>query len=573
MYNPKNPQSVEKYSSAVTLSDMEVFIFPQLMYSLVLANIMSPVLWRWRDNAWFRKVNKMSAYRRVHRTKQFIMDNFAFNLDLDTWGLTTKERELARFSGYIDENILAQSNALFGYEGDKYYFDIDIRRHFGLDKYTSDVIPYWKTETIEAMEAFRYKPGYPTGAGECVSLAALYAGALWVTAKIPLAKIYMLATPLHSQNFVDIRDGLLTNNRRIVTKNMWFNGTELSEKARRALRNERVTIVIKNSGYVHTLYNDATLPAEEYRRFECRLRRYLKTSITFEVLAAFLRSRKMLQRYFQIVHDCCGKPRYIEAEKVFAYEHGSKARIGDETQRILLHEIDEDEFYPRPLDDRILLREIQSFFRENHIDVDHSCNLEALKKSLRHSCYNVEEVVADLMAFAKTEPRLPDTNKRWQRSAPIELDGLESREEVIEYLESIRDKQPVADLAFMTYRDMDRAPWKPFCKAAFERNPVCIEAVKGLEISQVAEQLWIMDNESIYDGNRMAQPDEVWNYGRGDGLEKALCLMNIIKNRAPDHTVKLDGDGANVRVSTEDGREFLFQTAKTAAMPEEDDLF
>jgi hypothetical protein len=39
------------------------------------------------------------------------------------------------------------------YEGDKYYFDIDIRKHFGIDKYKSNVIPYWKTE----MEAFKYK--------------------------------------------------------------------------------------------------------------------------------------------------------------------------------------------------------------------------------------------------------------------------------------------------------------------------------------------------------------------------------------------------------------------------------
>ncbi|MCK7531619.1 MAG: hypothetical protein MZV63_11595 [Marinilabiliales bacterium] len=49
------------------------------------------------------------------------------------------------------------SRMLFGYEGDKYYFSMDIRRHFGLDKYDSAVIPYWKTETVEAMTAFRYR--------------------------------------------------------------------------------------------------------------------------------------------------------------------------------------------------------------------------------------------------------------------------------------------------------------------------------------------------------------------------------------------------------------------------------
>ena len=35
-------KDTEKYSSAISLSDMEIFIFPELLYSLVLSNIMSP---------------------------------------------------------------------------------------------------------------------------------------------------------------------------------------------------------------------------------------------------------------------------------------------------------------------------------------------------------------------------------------------------------------------------------------------------------------------------------------------------------------------------------------------------
>ena len=190
MYDPKNPQSLEKYSSAVTLSDMEIFIFPELLYCLGLANMMSPRLWAWKDDIWFKGFSTLTPYRRILRLKQYVIDHFTFNLDLDTWGLTTKEKELARFSAFIDERALKQSNALFGYEGDKYYFDIDIRKHFGLDKYTSNVIPYWKTETLEAMEAFRHKPGYAIGAGECVSLSTLYASALAVVARIPLNQIY-----------------------------------------------------------------------------------------------------------------------------------------------------------------------------------------------------------------------------------------------------------------------------------------------------------------------------------------------------------------------------------------------
>ena len=151
---------LEKYSSAITLSDMEIFIFPELLYSLVLANIMSPIIWEWKNEPWFVNIESMAPYKKILRLKQFIMDNFDFNLDLETWGLTTKEQELTRFKPFMDESQISKSNALFGYEGDKYYFDVDIRRHFGIDRYTSNVIPYWKTETVEAMKAFKYKENY-----------------------------------------------------------------------------------------------------------------------------------------------------------------------------------------------------------------------------------------------------------------------------------------------------------------------------------------------------------------------------------------------------------------------------
>ena len=172
-----NAIPLEEKSAACTLSDMEIFIFPALMYALVLANILSPRLWAWRDLDWFAGIRAMRPKKRLQRLRQHIMDNYTFNLDLETWGLTTQQTELARFAPFLAPDEIARSNALFGYQGDVYYYDIDIRRHFGLDTYSSDTIPYWKTETIEAMDAFRHKPGHAVGAGECVSLAGLYAAA------------------------------------------------------------------------------------------------------------------------------------------------------------------------------------------------------------------------------------------------------------------------------------------------------------------------------------------------------------------------------------------------------------
>lgn len=570
MYKHNDARSLEKYSSAVSLSDMEIFIFPELIYSLMLANCMSPVMWNWRQDSWFKGRETMNQYRLLQRVKQYIMDNFTFNLDLDTWGLTTKEKELARFSQFIDQATLAQSNALFGYEGDKYYFDIDIRRHFGLDKYTTAVIPYWKTETIEAMHAFRHKPGYPTGAGECVSLAALYASALFVVGQIPLDDIYMLATPLHSQNFIDIKDGVITNNRRIVTKAMWFNGTEISAKARRALQNERVTVVAHRTGYAHILYPEATMQKERYEHFRERLGSYLKADIDYTLLTSFLRDRSALQRCFQFAHTCCGKPRFIQAEKVFAYEHGSKARVGDESQDALIHEIDEDEFYAEPIKGRIVLSELEKFFKQNRISVDCNCNVEQLKKHLCHTCFNVEEVIKDLLGFARMNPLLPGADRQWTSTPAVDLEGVHSPQEAVECLASQRATNPTADLAFMAYRDMRLSPWRPFMKAALERNPVCVIASGELDLEQAAKKLAAMPDESIYEGSRVAQPDEVWNFGRGDGLEKALCLLTIARGREATRDAGIDG-GPNEVVVRAGAREYRFATAKSLAPPPAED--
>jgi hypothetical protein len=569
MYNPHDPKSIEKYSSAITMSDMELFIFPELMFSLVLSNIMSPLLWEMRKDPWFEGLEKLNLYRRVLRAKQYIMDHFDFNLDLDTWGLTTKERELARFSDFIDESILSKSNALFGYEGDKYYFDIDIRRHFGLDKYTSNTIPYWKTETIDAMVAFKHKEGYPHGAGECVSLAGLYAAAMHVLAGIPLNDIYLMATPLHSQNFIDIKEGIVTNNRRIVTKNMWFNGTELSEKARRALQHEHVTIVAHATGYIHAIYPEATISPEAYRTFSEKLRGYLKTDITFEVMASFLRQESKYQKCFQLMHSCCGKPRYIESEKVFAYEHNSKFRVGETTQTNLLHEIEEDEFYPTPIKDRLILDEIETFFRKHPVMIDSEGISDQLKAYLQHSCLKIDEVIRELICFCKIDPRLPHTDKQQINQKPITLEGITGREAIINHLESIRTSHPIADLAFSAYRDMQRAPWKPFVKAALERNPVSIDSTKNYSVDEIVGKLGGFANESIYDGSRMAQPDEVWNYRRGDGWEKALCLLNILKSR-DNATIAFSGVTATVSIGNSEIANY--QTAKTLQSPRPEDF-
>ncbi|GBU20981.1 hypothetical protein R80B4_00868 [Fibrobacteres bacterium R8-0-B4] len=587
IYDPRSPAAVEKYSSAVTLSDMEVFIFPELMYALVLANIMSDRLWAWKGDPWFSKCHAQGEMKRVQRLKQYIMDRFSFNLDLDTWGLTSKEREIARFSAFISEEILARSNALFGYEGDKYYFDIDIRRHFGLDKYTSNIIPYWKTETVEAMEAFKFKEGYAGGAGECVSFAALYASAAFAVADIPLDKIFLLATPLHSQNFLDIGEGILTNNRRIVTKNMWYNGTELSAKARRALENETVTIVAHNTGCIHTVFPNANIDRIRYKQIKDKLTKFLSTDITYEILANFLRHKSSLQRYFQISYNRHGKTLYIEAEKVYSYEHSSKLRVGDATQENLLEEIEDDEFYTDVCPYRFDLGTLRSFLGGNRISIDSADGIDKLKAQLADGPLSGSHLVNELIKFCRTKPVMPKVeSKTWAEPGsipPITLDGVTCAREAREALAGQRGGNETVDLAFMAFRDLSSSPWKPFLKAAVERNPVCAIGCKDLSMNDAYRYISspAFVDVSIYDDeHRLAQPDEVWNYRHGDGLEKAVTLASVYvgkkihngdggKNIAYDDMaddVSIDISGKDVMLTC-GKEEFRFETGKRLAPP------
>lgn len=564
-------RDLQKKSSAVTLSDMEMFIFPDLIFSLVLANIMSPEIWKWRDDPWFAGMQKKGMTARINRLKQYIMDRYTFNLDLDTWGLTTQEREIGRFSGFIDRQTLAQSNALFGYEGDKYYFDIDIRRHFGLDKYDSSVIPYWKTETVEAMTAFVRRDGYECGAGECVSLAALYAAALFIVLGVPLSRIYLMATPLHSQNFIDVDDGIITNNRRIVTKKMWCNGTELSAQARRAIEHEKITFVAHETGWIHTVYSEATIDREVYRGFSEKLESYLFSELTPELLGNFLRQSPKARRCFYVRASVGGRGMFLELERAFAYEADVSYKVTDETRNKLLACVEQGEFVTEPCSEALVLDDIEEYLREHPVDVASGDDVKRFVERFACPCVDVREMMADLISFCRTRPRLPSAAEKEfvPSGVPLGIEPGMTREEIIDRVMSLRRTNEYCRMAVYAWRDMrDADDEEPFLLAARERNPVCIteSAEKFPDDAGLVGYVLDMCAESIYsEPFRMAQPDEVWNFRCGDGAERALMLAVALKSRHPErkYKVELRGGSACVLYEDESGAGFV----KTAEMP------
>jgi hypothetical protein len=543
-------KTLEKYSSAFTLSDMEVFIFPELFYPLILADIMSPELWKWKKDPWFQDIEKKSFTVKANRIKQYIIQNYVFNLDLSTWGLTSKSAEIGRFSDFYDMDMLKQSNALFGYEGDKYYFDIDIRKHFGLDKYDSDIIPYWKTETIEAMGAFRYKANFKTGAGECVSLSALYAAAMFVVGRIPLEKIFLIATPLHSQNFIIEKDGLITNNRRIVTKNMWYNGTSLSEKARRAMENEKVTIVSHITGYIHTLYKDATIDRDAYEFFSGKLREFLVTELTSLIFINFLRFKSKYKSLFQYRCDCSGTVRYISLEKMFEYEHSSKFNVSSETRGSLVKEIEGDDFHLSPIQWKIMLNDIEDILDKHSGKSLKEIENEFIKKTGTEYEEVIQEMFKELNEFIFIDPKIPDPSKNFIGSERLRIKTEHSREEIIDMIYQNQVSSETAVLALYVFRDMDKIDWRPYIKAAIERNPVSFTDLNEKTNYEVYSLLKELPVESIYTGNRLALPDEVWNFKRGDGIEKAFLLADFLLHKDKSATVSIRINNDEVLLSS-----------------------
>ncbi|MGA2915268.1 MAG: hypothetical protein ABSE89_04515 [Sedimentisphaerales bacterium] len=551
---------IEKYSSAFTLSDMEIFVFPDLMYSLLLANIMSPIVWKWREEECFKRLEGKEPYKKLMRLRQYIMDEFEFNLDLQTWGLTDKNTEIKRFEKYLPAGEISKSNALFGYEGDTYYYDVDIRKHFGLDKYNGDIIPYWKTETVEAMQAFRLKKGYKTGAGECVSLSTLYAAAAFIVCGIPLEDIWMILTPLHSQNFIDINEGVITNNRRLVTKTMWFNGTELSNKAQRALRNEQITIVAHTSGLVHCLYKDATIDKNLYDGFCGKLKGFLQAELLPSTMVNFLRANPNYQKYFQFCHDCRGKKQFVKAEDLFNYEHLKPVKVADCTHKQLLEEVFDGEFSDTPFPNRIHCEQFEEFMAKKKPDLSTEQGRKEMAGLFGYYIPDSEKLVNELYDFLYIEPKLPAGEKNYIPSQPIKISTDMSREQIIDYLANLRKTNTIADLAFYAYRDMSSCDWMPYVKSAIERSPVSIEETKEKTIKRCFQWLKDMPNESIYDGQRLSQPDEAANYKTGDGIEKAIALANIIHSREAEREITININKNKVVV--EAGEQFEFTSSK-----------
>jgi hypothetical protein len=247
---------------------------------------------------------------------------------------------------------------------------------------------------------------------------------------------------------------------------------------------------------------------------------------------------------------------------MFEYEHSSKYHVSFETRELLLNEIEGDEFHLSPVQGKIMLNDIERIFMDGKGKSLSSFRNEFVKSAGDIPENLLNELFHDLQEFIHTDPKIPENNKIYIDTEIPAISLADTREEITETINNLAAKSETARLTLYVFRQMDKIDWLPLIKAAIERNPVCFNDLNGKSVRKVFEIINNLPDESIYGDKRLALPDEVWNFRRGDGIEKALLLADIIVQN--DHQASLLIEiGKNKASLNYNGKDFHFRSSKS----------
>jgi hypothetical protein len=241
--------------------------------------------------------------------------------------------------------------------------------------------------------------------------------------------------------------------------------------------------------------------------------------------------------------------RYISLEKMFEYEHSSRFNASPETRPLLVKEIEGDDFHLSPIEWKILLNEIETIIDKSGGKSLAEIKTEFIAKTGTEYESIINEMFSELKDFIITEPQLPAVKKTYHNGERLTISVSDSREDIVKKLNDAKSWSETALLTSYVYRQMDDTDWRPFVKAAIERNPVCFMDLYEKTNHEVYMILKALPIESIYDGNRLALPDEVWNFRRGDGVEKAFLLADFIHHKDKHALITITIDNENVTLS------------------------
>jgi len=229
---------LDSLSTAVSLTVLEIDFLPQkLIPAFLLANLMSPALWAWRDEKSAIADNGIlySSKNRLNQIQRFFHHYTFTTLEGepggDPWGLLNFDEEEGRFGKEFIRNIRDEYDATFRKllaENPESQFGQIINEQY----YKEGLFPRLKNETLEVMNAFTSVNEEGKSSGKCIGLGMLWAAALVVWGRFPLDRIVITGNRAHMFVYLDVDDGHLLNNTKWFSSTRINNQSELSEFAK-----------------------------------------------------------------------------------------------------------------------------------------------------------------------------------------------------------------------------------------------------------------------------------------------------------------------------------------------------
>lgn len=228
-------EEIERLSRAVSLTVFELDLNRDILIpAYLLANLMSPALWKWRTQR--RAVTSdgvpLSCKTRLSELQRqfthYTFTQFPQEPGGDPWGLLQFFEEEERLgSSYIrkikeeyDETLqkLLRDNP-------ESQFGLIIKQPY----YREGYFPRLRNEILEVMNAYTLISSDQKASGKCAALAMLWAAALIIWGRFSPKKIVLIGNRAHVFTFLDEEDGHLFNNTKWFSRTRIHNCSELSE--------------------------------------------------------------------------------------------------------------------------------------------------------------------------------------------------------------------------------------------------------------------------------------------------------------------------------------------------------
>lgn len=273
---------IEKLSRAVSLTVFELDLKRDVLIpAYLLANLMSPALWKWRaqrraftsDGTLLSCKTRLSELQRhFHR---YTFTHFPDEPAKDPWGLLHFSEEENRLGGSYIQKI-------------KKEYDETLRKllidnpdsQFGQiinqEYYKTGYFPRLRNEIIEVMDAYSSISPDGKGSGKCAALAMLWAAALIIWGRFSPEKIVVIGNRAHVFVFLDEEDGHLLNNTKWFNRTRIQNSSELSEFVKMVTTGMDTTFFYNPSlGMCHCTRKGSSIPLHQLSSLYKKIKDFL----------------------------------------------------------------------------------------------------------------------------------------------------------------------------------------------------------------------------------------------------------------------------------------------------------